>query len=51
MSIAQRTAEVVWQGTLPAGPDRSASGSGALELPVTWAARTDQPDGKPARRS
>jgi osmotically inducible protein OsmC len=46
MSIAQRTAEVVWDGTLAGGTGALSSGSGALKLPVTWAARTEQPDGK-----
>jgi lipoyl-dependent peroxiredoxin len=46
MSIAQRTAEVVWDGTLAGGNGALSSASGALELPVTWAARTEQPDGK-----
>jgi osmotically inducible protein OsmC len=46
MSIAQRNAEVVWDGTLAGGTGALSSGSGALELPVTWAARTEQPDGK-----
>jgi osmotically inducible protein OsmC len=46
MSIAQRTAEVVWDGTLAGGTGALSSASGALQLPVTWAARTEQPDGK-----
>jgi osmotically inducible protein OsmC len=46
MSIAQRTAEVVWDGTLAGGTGALSSASGAFQLPVTWAARTDQPDGK-----
>ena len=46
MPIAQRNAEVVWDGTLAGGSGALSSGSGALELPVTWAARTEQPDGK-----
>jgi osmotically inducible protein OsmC len=46
MAIASRKAQVVWDGTLAGGSGAIASGSGALELPVTWAARTEQPDGK-----
>jgi len=46
MTIAQRQAQVVWEGTLASGGGAVSSGSGALELPVTWAARTEQPDGK-----
>jgi lipoyl-dependent peroxiredoxin len=46
MPIAVRQAEVVWDGTLAGGGGAVSSGSGALELPVTWAARTEQPDGK-----
>jgi lipoyl-dependent peroxiredoxin len=45
-AIAERTATTVWQGGLAAGRGRVTSDSGALEaLPVTWAARTRQPDG------
>jgi lipoyl-dependent peroxiredoxin len=46
MTIALRHAEVVWEGTLAGGGGALSSGSGALELPVTWASRTEQPDGK-----
>jgi len=46
MAIAQRTADVVWEGTLARGAGALSTGSGALELPVTWASRTDRPDGK-----
>jgi osmotically inducible protein OsmC len=46
MPIAVRQAEVVWQGTLATGAGALTSGSGAFELPVTWASRTEQPDGK-----
>jgi lipoyl-dependent peroxiredoxin len=44
--IASRQAEVVWNGTLAGGAGAVSSGSGALAVPVTWAARTEQPDGK-----
>jgi lipoyl-dependent peroxiredoxin len=46
MPIALRQADVVWNGTLAGGTGGLSSGSGALELPVSWAARTEQPDGK-----
>ena len=47
MAIAERTASTTWQGTLAAGSGTISSGSGALgKLPVTWAARTQQPGGK-----
>ena len=46
MAIAQRTAGVVWDGTLARGVGALSAGSGALELPVTWASRTERPDGK-----
>jgi osmotically inducible protein OsmC len=46
VSIATRQAEVVWDGTLAGGAGAVSSGSGALAFPVTWAARTEQPDSK-----
>jgi hypothetical protein len=46
MSIEQRRADVVWEGTLAGGTGALAGGSGAFSLPVTWAARTAQPDGR-----
>jgi lipoyl-dependent peroxiredoxin len=46
MPIAVRQAQVVWDGTLARGTGSVSSGSGALDLPVTWAARTERPDGK-----
>src|SRR4051812_14564660 len=46
MPIAVRQAEVVWDGTLASGAGALSSGSGAFALPVTWASRTEQPDGK-----
>jgi osmotically inducible protein OsmC len=46
-TIAERTAQTVWTGKLANGSGAITSGSGALGvLPVTWAARTQQPDGK-----
>jgi lipoyl-dependent peroxiredoxin len=46
MAIAQRTADVVWDGTLARGVGALSTASGALELPVTWASRTERADGK-----
>jgi osmotically inducible protein OsmC len=47
MSIATRQAEIVWDGPLASGTGTLSSGSGALsQLPVTWASRTERPDGK-----
>lgn len=46
MSIAQRTAQTTWEGSLASGRGTIAAGSGALTgLDVTWAARTQQPGG------
>lgn len=45
--IAERTARVVWDGSLARGGGTLDLGSGAFTgLPVTWAARTEAPDGK-----
>src|SRR3954469_18298155 len=47
MPVAVRNAEIVWDGALARGAGTLTSGSGALdELPVTWASRTERPDGK-----
>jgi lipoyl-dependent peroxiredoxin len=47
MPIATRTAEIVWEGPLASGTGTVSSDSGALgKLPVTWASRTERPDGK-----
>jgi osmotically inducible protein OsmC len=46
MTIAQRHARVVREGTLAGGAGTASSGSGAFEIPVTWAARTERPDAK-----
>ena len=47
MPLAQRRAEVVWNGNLTQGSGVVTSGSGALQsLPVTFASRTENPDGK-----
>ena len=47
MAIATRQAQVVWEGALASGAGTISGGSGALvQLPVTWASRTEAPDGK-----
>jgi lipoyl-dependent peroxiredoxin len=47
MSIATRNAQVTWDGSLARGSGVLSSGSHALrDLPVTWAARTEAPEGK-----
>jgi osmotically inducible protein OsmC len=47
MAIADRRATTQWQGTLAAGDGTVSGGSGAItELPVDWAARTEEPGGK-----
>lgn len=48
MSIADRTVQTSWEGPLATGAGALGNGSsGALDgLPVTWAARTEQPGGK-----
>ncbi len=44
-SIAVRSARTVWTGPLQTGRGTVTTGSCALDLPVTWAARTQRPDG------
>jgi lipoyl-dependent peroxiredoxin len=47
MAIATRTAETTWEGTLAGGTGQIRFGTGAAgPLPVTWASRTERPDGK-----
>ena len=48
MPLAERRAEVTWEGSLIEGKGNIDSvGSGALsDLPVTWASRTERSDGK-----
>lgn len=48
MSIAERAARTTWEGPLASGEGKlSQDSSGALDgLPLTWASRTEQPDGK-----
>ena len=46
--MADRRADVVWEGSLMEGSGTiTSTGSGALpELPITWASRTESPDGR-----
>jgi osmotically inducible protein OsmC len=45
--VAKRRAEVTWENDLVRGTGRIRFGTGALpETSVTWASRTEQPDGK-----
>jgi osmotically inducible protein OsmC len=47
MPLARREAEILWEGSLARGAGTLTSGSGALDqLPVTWASRTERPDGR-----
>lgn len=47
MPLAERRAHVVWRGNLPQGSGQVSVGSGVLQdQPVTWASRTERPDGK-----
>ena len=48
MPQAERRAQVIWEGNLVQGNGTiSRTSSGALaNLPVTWASRTERPDGK-----
>ncbi len=47
MSLAERTATVVWEGDLARGSGRVNVASGAFgEFPVTWASRSERSDGK-----
>jgi len=45
---AVRTATVTWQGSLAEGDGTVSAGSSGLftDLPVSWASRTEQPDGR-----
>ena len=47
MAVAERRAEVVWEGNLARGNGSFTVGSGAMgEQAVTWASRTERSDGK-----
>ena len=52
MANVERTAEVVWSGTIARGTGMASEGSGALrELSITLASRFGAPEVRPARRS
>ncbi|MEO8971382.1 MAG: OsmC family peroxiredoxin [Ktedonobacteraceae bacterium] len=47
MLKAERRAEMTWKGNLVQGNGKVTVGSGVVEaLPMTWASRTERPDGK-----
>ncbi|GAB4242332.1 MAG: OsmC family protein [Thermoleophilia bacterium] len=47
MAMAERRAQVVWQGDLSNGRGRVTVGSGAFsEFEITWASRTQRSEGK-----
>jgi osmotically inducible protein OsmC len=47
MAIASRRAETVWEGNLARGAGTVSGDTGAVgPLPITWAARTQDPGGK-----
>jgi lipoyl-dependent peroxiredoxin len=47
MLKAERRAEMTWEGNLVQGSGQVRVGSGVVEeLPMTWASRTERPDGK-----
>jgi lipoyl-dependent peroxiredoxin len=47
MPLAQRRAEVTWEGNLVQGNGKVTTGTGVLSAaPVTWASRTERPNGK-----
>lgn len=47
MAQIERRVDVTWNGDLASGSGTLTGGSGALgTLPVTWASRTEAPDGK-----
>ena len=48
MAKAERRANVVWRGNLQKGSGtfELASSGAAQDLPVTWASRTERPEGK-----
>ena len=52
MANVERTAEVVWSGTIARGTGMASGGSGALgELPITLASRFGDPRVRPVRKS
>ncbi len=45
MALQERRAVVEWNGNLREGSGIATAGSGAFKLPVTFSARTENPDG------
>jgi lipoyl-dependent peroxiredoxin len=46
MPMAERTANVIWNGGLADGSGTLSLVSGAAEVPVSWPARVEEPGGK-----
>jgi lipoyl-dependent peroxiredoxin len=46
MALAERKANVVWNGTLTEGSGTLTFDSGAAQLPVSWSARVEEPGGQ-----
>lgn len=46
MALQERRAVVEWNGNLQEGSGVVTAGSGAFQLPVTFSARTESPEGK-----
>lgn len=46
MPSFERHADVIWSGSLREGEGRAAAGTGAFDLPVSFPARVEKPDGK-----
>jgi len=47
VAVAERRAEIVWEGDLLQGGGKFTVGSGAMgEMLITWAARTERSEGK-----
>jgi osmotically inducible protein OsmC len=47
MATVERNARIVWEGDLASGSGNVSGGSGAInEMPVTFASRVQNPDGK-----
>jgi osmotically inducible protein OsmC len=47
MALAERTADMHWNGTLASGDGTLTAGSEAVtDLPIGWASRSDRADGK-----
>jgi osmotically inducible protein OsmC len=47
VAVAERRADIVWEGDLLQGGGKFTVGSGAMEeMPITWASRTERSEGK-----